>query len=97
MGRFFVVTNKRTTPELRKRLTEIAVEQGIEELKDIADELQRNPAAKRAPRKSRTFTAEMAEEVRAFAQKNPDMHNQEIADRFGVNPGRISEAINNRR
>lgn len=89
--------NKRTIPQLRKRLRELAEELGQEELSVIADELQRNPAARRAPRKSNPFTAEMAEQVREFARDHPDWHNQEIADHFGVNPGRVSEAVNNRR
>jgi hypothetical protein len=89
--------NKRSIPQLRKRLREIAEETGNDELNVIADELQRNPAAKRAPRKSTPFTAEMAEEVREFAQAHPDAHNQEIADHFGVNPGRVSEALHNKR
>lgn len=89
--------NKRSIPELRKRLRELAEQLGEEELNVIADEMGRDPAAKRAPQKSVPFTAEMAEEIRQYAKTHPDAHNQEIADHFGVNPGRVSEALHNKR
>ena len=92
-----MASNKRSIPELRKRLRELADELDSDELNAIADEMQRSPAAKRAPKKSAPFTAEMAEEIRQFAKAHPDAHNQEIADHFGVNPGRVSEALNNKR
>ena len=89
--------NKRSIPVLRKRIQEIAEELGNEELSGIADEMQRNPAAKRAPKKSIPFTAEMAEQIREFAKGHADWHNQEIADHFGVNPGRVSDALHNKK
>ena len=89
--------NKRSIPELRRRLRELADECACDELNVIADEMQRSPAAKRAPKTSAPFTAEMAEEIRQFAEAHPDWSNQEIANHFGVNPGRVSDALHNKR
>jgi hypothetical protein len=38
-------------------------------------------------------TAEIAEEIRQYAAANPDLHQQDIANHFGVNVGRVSEAL----
>lgn len=82
-------------PEVRDRLRELADEHGIDELHELAGELYRkSPAKKRAPVRSPTLTAEMAEEIRDYATANPDAHQQDIAEHFGVNHGRISEALN---
>jgi hypothetical protein len=35
----------------------------------------------------------MAEEIRLYAAANPDLHQQDIANHFGVNVGRVSEAL----
>lgn len=82
-------------PEVRDRLRELADEHGIDELHELAEELYRkSPAKKRAPVRSPKLTAEMAEEIREYATANPDAHQQDIAEHFGVNHGRVSEALN---
>jgi len=86
--------NKRRIPELRKRLRELAEELNFHELHDIADELHRNPPVSRARIRSETLTPELAEEIRQYVKKNPDLHQRDVAQRFNVNPGRISEALN---
>ena len=83
-----------TIPQVRVRLTEIANEHGIDEIHELVEELYRKPLAKkRAPVRSPTMTPELAEGIREYAQDNPDVHQQEIAEMFGVNHGRISEAL----
>ncbi len=86
--------NKRSIPEIRSRLRELADEEGIDELNDIADELYRNPPVKRARTKSPSLTPELAQQIRDFAAAHPDLHQQDIANHFGVNHGRVSEALN---
>lgn len=87
--------NKRSIPEIRERLRELAGEHSIDELNDLADELCRNPPVKRAKAKNPPLTPEMADEIRAYAKANPNLHQQDIANHFGVNHGRVSEALNN--
>lgn len=87
--------NKRTIPEVRVRLREIADEFGIEELHDLADEMHRNSPVKRARSRSAQLTPKLADEIRKYAKRNPTLHQRDIAQKFNVNPGRISEALNN--
>ena len=87
--------NKRSIPEIRDRLRELAGEHGIDELSDIADELVRKSPIKRARIKSPPLTPEMAQKIRDYAEAHPDAHQQDIATHFGVNHGRVSEALNN--
>ncbi|GEO40962.1 hypothetical protein SAE02_51100 [Skermanella aerolata] len=87
--------NKRSIPEIRERMREIADEHGIAELGELADEMYRNPPVRRAPTSSPSLTPELAEEIRQFAAANPTMSQQDIANHFRVNHGRVSEAMNN--
>ena len=86
--------NKRSIPEIRDRLREIADEAGIEELQDLADQLYRKSPVKRAPNRSAHLTPELAEEIRNFVAENPTLHQRDVAQEFDVNPGRVSEALN---
>jgi len=86
--------NKRGIPELRQRLREIADDEGIDEIHDIVDEMYRNSPIKRAANKSRSLTPELADQIRKFVAKNPKLHQRDVAQRFNVNPGRVSEALN---
>jgi hypothetical protein len=73
---------------------EIADEYGIEELHQLADETYRRPPKKRAPIRSPKLTPEMAQEIREYAAEHPDAHHQDIAEKYGVNHGRVSQALN---
>lgn len=90
-----MVENKRGIPEIRNRLREIADNHAIEELHDLADEMYRNSPIRRARPSSANLTPELAEEIRAYAKRHPKMHQRDIAQKFNVNPGRVSEAMNN--
>ncbi|MFN2472427.1 MAG: hypothetical protein ABR588_00690 [Sphingomicrobium sp.] len=87
--------NKLGIPGVRDRLRELADEHGIDELHDLADQMYRKSAKKRAPIRSPKLTPEMAEEIRQYAAANPNSHQQDIAEQFGVNHGRVSEALDN--
>ena len=89
-----MVKNKRTIPEIRERLTEIADEEGINELRELAAEMFRKPPVRRATVKSPHLTPKLAEEIRQYEAAHPDEHFSKIAAHFNVNPGRISEAMN---
>jgi hypothetical protein len=92
---------KRTIPEIRVRLLEIAEELADthayleEELREIVSEMiRRSPARKRAPTKMKPIAELNEKEVRRFAFNNPHVHVSEIASMYGTNPGRISEILN---
>lgn len=90
------MAKKRSIPEVRTRLRELAEEHDIEELKDLANDLYRSsPSGGRAPVKSPKLTPALAEEIRRYKKRNPDAAQHDIAGHFGVNPGRVSEALNN--
>lgn len=86
--------NKRSIPEIRARLYVLADELKIDELRDLASEMHRNSPIKKARPTSATTTPELAENIRIFARKNPDLQQRHIAEHFNVNPGRVSESLN---
>ena len=48
---------------------------------------------RRATIKNRPMTVELKYRIRSYALNNPNLSNQEVANKFGVNPGRVSEAL----
>ena len=84
-------------PAVRARLYELAKELGVPELHSLADQTIRRKAQRRAPTRSPTVDAEMAQEIRDYATANPDLHLQDIAEHFGVNHGRVTVSLNNER
>ena len=54
---------------------------------------RRRPPVRRAPVRSRKVTPQMAAEIRAVAAAEPNLPMADIARRFGVNPGRVSEVL----
>lgn len=95
---------KRTIPELRARLIDLAglVAQGgmdeiAEEICQIAEETRRRSSGRRAPSKSRRLSPELARAIRSYAMRHPHLSQQEIGNFFGLNAGRVSEAISGKR
>lgn len=80
-------------PEVRARLREIANETGNEELDRLADELVRRPPVTAAPVKSRKMTDTLRQQIVQYHQTYPALTQVEIGAAFGVNPGRVSEAL----
>jgi hypothetical protein len=88
---------KRNIPQIRARLRELADEHGLDELHDLADDTYRNAPVTRAKRKSTKFTAPLAAKIRGYHKKHPRLHQRDIAHKFNVNPGRVSEALTNQK
>jgi hypothetical protein len=80
--------NSQGIPALRERLRELADRHGLEELRDIADQMYRRAHTRRAPARSPKLTPEMIEDIRRYRAANPNAHQQDIANVFGVNHGR---------
>jgi hypothetical protein len=85
--------NKRGIPEIRERLKVIAEKSGIEELHDLANEMYRKSPVRRATKRSPSLTPELADKIKDYACQHPQDHLQDIAEKFGVNPGRVSESL----
>lgn len=92
-------------PEIQAELREIAnalmtpvllplplVEYG-QRLSHLADQLSRRKPVRKAPAKSRTMTPELRRKIAEDARANPDKTYHQIAMRWGVNAGRVSEAV----
>ncbi len=79
--------------EVQARLRALAGIHGIVELGRLANELDRRKPVKRAATTSAPMTEKLRAEIRAYASKNPDLSQVDIAHRFNVNPGRVSEAL----
>ena len=86
--------NKMNIPQVRDRLRVLAEEHGIDELYGLAAQMYRETAVKRAPVRSPPLTPELAEKIRKYKIANPQAHQQDIANHYGVNHGRVSEALN---
>lgn len=84
-------------PEARERLRELAINNEMPELAELAAMMYRRSSGRpRAPSTSDQVTAVMADEIRAFADRFPNMTQHEIATIFNVNPGRVSECLTGR-
>lgn len=88
-------------PEARRALLEVAeaAPDGVaDEIRNIVQTmLVRDPPARRTTVRSAKATPELYEEIREYARKHRNASLQQIADYFGVNSGRVSEAINYQR
>lgn len=86
-----------TIPEIRARLHELADLHGIPKLHVLADATKRRPPVRKAPAKRRSLTPALEMLIRAFASAHPTAGYPDIADHFGVNQGRVSEALAGKR
>lgn len=80
-------------PEVRAELEELAIEHGIPRLKELADELIRRRRIVPTPAKSKKMTPALKAAIKKYKKDNPDASYKEIADKYDVNIGRVSEAI----
>lgn len=82
-----------TIPEIRERLYELAKEHRLPELAYLASETRRQYHGRRAPAASIALTDELAEDIRRYCARHPDETMHRVGIRFGVNQGRVSEAL----
>jgi hypothetical protein len=88
-------------PEAREQLLQAADEVEAEGMTASAEAIRsavallyRRPYARaRAPARSVYADASLAAEIRQMARTYPEMPLQKIAEAFGVNAGRVSEAL----
>lgn len=82
-----------TIPQVRERLLALSIEHDLPELAALAEQTRRRHAGRKAPVASVALTPELAGRIRAYARKHPAETMVSIGVRFGVNQGRVSEAL----
>lgn len=83
---------KLTIPQIRERLFELAIIHSDDELADLARATYRRTYT-RAPTTRKGLDSETKADIYDFVMRNPNMAMQDVANIFGVNPGRVSEAV----
>lgn len=87
-----------TIPEVRERLYELADAHRLPELRRLADQLWRRKPWRRPVRpRSVAMTPEIAASVRRYVAAHPDVPEDRVGDVFGINQGRVSEALHGHR
>ena len=87
-----------TIPEIAARLRALSVELGAPELADLATGLKRRRMAPRRDRQvSQPMTPWLQARIRNWAAMHPEWTHKEIADKFNVVGGRVSEALYGKR
>ncbi|MEI6282944.1 MAG: hypothetical protein WCP82_09585 [Alphaproteobacteria bacterium] len=86
-----------TIPGVRARMRELAIELDCPELNALADATLRRYHGRRASVRCEALTPEKAEQVRSYCRDHPKASQMEVADQFGLNIGRVSEALYGKR
>jgi hypothetical protein len=62
-------------------------------IREFAEATRRRPAVRRSSRRNPRLTEQQGAEILKMAAAHPELHQSEIAAKFGVNPGRVSETL----
>jgi hypothetical protein len=85
-------------PEVRERLYKLAEIQRLPELRQLADQLWRRPPWRKPVRaQARALTPDLIADIRQWVYDHPDESEHRVGIRFGVNQGRVSEALHGHR
>jgi hypothetical protein len=88
---------KRTIPQIRDRLRELAIELDCPELRDLAEETRRDFCGHKAAPEAAKITPERAAEILHFVKRFPHLSNRAVGRIFHVDGGRVSELKNGKR
>lgn len=92
-----------TIPMVRDELTGIAdaldsdMPLVAQRIRYLVEQMKRRTATRRAPVRHEPLTETQKEAIRQYALTHPEMHQQDIAELFGTNSGRVSEALRGKR
>lgn len=86
-------------PEARRILERVLDAGGIPihartNIEQALDLMKREPPVRKTEVKSVPMTPALAAQIRSYAAIHPTASNQQIGERFSVNTGRVSEALN---
>jgi hypothetical protein len=85
--------NYMTIPNIRKRMKELAIIHNIQELDDLAEASFRRPPVRMARRQLSSLNPALEKLIVDYANDNPTASYTVMARHFGVNIGRVSEAL----
>lgn len=88
---------RKTIPQIRERLYVLAEQWDLPELAQLADQTRRVHIKLRAPAEAKPIDAVLKARILRFYCKNPRAQINYIAEKFGVNQGRVSEIIGGKR
>lgn len=89
----------KTIPQCRDALLEIANKELMHEpdiadaIREIVMDMYRRPPVRRAPPKQKSLDPQLKAEIVEYVDQHPDETYADIAHLFGVNSGRVSEAV----
>jgi xanthine dehydrogenase iron-sulfur cluster and FAD-binding subunit A len=93
-----------TIPEIRAllhaladNLDKIPVEEAKAQLRILAEATRRRRPVRMAPPRRKGLTPARVADIQAYAAAHPKAGYPDIADHFGVNQGRVSEALAGKR
>lgn len=89
--------SRRTIPEIRARLYELAKMHDIAELAELAEETKREFHGRAGRVDARKVTPELAARVRDYAREHPTENQRNIGARFKIDHGRVSEILHGKR
>lgn len=72
---------------------ELSASAAARQIRDVVPMLVRKPPIRQASPRRTQVTPELQDEIRAYARNYPDAQMMDIALRFDVNIGRVSEAL----
>jgi hypothetical protein len=79
-------------PEVAARLEELG-----KEISQLSKMIARRKPIRKAEPTSTPMSPDLARDIRAFARQHPTMSQLKIGQKFGVNQGRVSEALRGKR
>jgi hypothetical protein len=86
-----------TIPQIRTRLIEIAGENGLPEVAELAEATRRRYHGRRSMIHARKVNEKLAGAVRQYVRQHPEEHYEEVARHFGIKGGRVSEIMHGKR
>lgn len=72
---------------------ELSARAAAKKIREVVPMLVRKPPVRQSMPRRKQVTPELQDEIRAYAANHPDAQLMEIALRFDVNIGRVSEAL----
>jgi hypothetical protein len=82
-------------PQVRREILKLAAElhRAVGKLRELEKELYRRKGVRPTKVRSRAFTPDLSMQLRAYKRDHPELSMQQIANRFKVNSGRVTDAI----
>lgn len=84
-------------PEIALELRQLSVAHNVPRLAELAAYIRRRKPVRKSAQVSIPLSDDLIEQVRRFANDNPEAAQVEIAQTFNINQGRVSEILHGKR